>query len=90
MAAIAPFRNWCRARGWSTSAVAVAWTLHQGDHVLPIPGTRSAVHIRDLAQAAEIALTPDDLGTSRRLLPARLRPWRALCGRAMGGVEHYG
>jgi hypothetical protein len=25
-------------------AVAVAWTLHQGDHVLPIPGTRSAGH----------------------------------------------
>jgi aryl-alcohol dehydrogenase-like predicted oxidoreductase len=39
-------------------AVAVAWTLHQGDHVLPIPGTRTAAHLRALAQAAEIALKP--------------------------------
>jgi aryl-alcohol dehydrogenase-like predicted oxidoreductase len=64
------FQDWCRARGWTTSAVAVAWTLHQGDHVLPIPGTRSAAHIRDLAQAAEIALTPDDLEDIAAMLPA--------------------
>jgi aryl-alcohol dehydrogenase-like predicted oxidoreductase len=51
-----------------------------GRPCLPIPGTRSATHIRDLAQAAEIALTPDDLADIARLLPARLRPWRALCG----------
>jgi aryl-alcohol dehydrogenase-like predicted oxidoreductase len=45
-AAIAPFQDWCHARGWTTSAVAVAWILHRGEHVLPIPGTRSAAHLR--------------------------------------------
>ena len=51
------FCDWCRARAGRPQAVAVAWTLHRGDHVLPIPGTRSAAHIRELAQAAEIILT---------------------------------
>jgi aryl-alcohol dehydrogenase-like predicted oxidoreductase len=89
MSAIAPFRNWCRARGWSTSAVAVAWTLHQGDHVLPIPGTRSAVHIRDLAQAAEIALTPDDLSDIARLLPPGFAQGARYADAQWPGVEQY-
>jgi aryl-alcohol dehydrogenase-like predicted oxidoreductase len=46
-AAIAPFQDWCHARGWSTSAVERGLDLHRGEHVLPIPGTRSAAHLRD-------------------------------------------
>jgi aryl-alcohol dehydrogenase-like predicted oxidoreductase len=87
--AIGPFRDWCRARGWSTSAVAVAWTLHQGEHVLPIPGTRSATHIRELAQAAEIALTPDDLADIARLLPPGFAHGARYAGAQWPGVEQY-
>jgi aryl-alcohol dehydrogenase-like predicted oxidoreductase len=89
-AAIAPFQDWCRARGWSTSAVAVAWTLHQGDHVLPIPGTRSAAHLRALAQAAEIALTPDDLSEIAAMLPAGFAHGARYADAQWPGVEQYG
>ena len=69
-AAIAPFRDFCRARGWSTSAVAIAWTLDRGDHILPIPGTRTAAHLRELWSATGIRFTDEDRAEIARLLPA--------------------
>lgn len=68
-AAIAPFRDYCRSRGWSVSAAAIAWTLDRGDHVLPIPGTRSAAHLRELWSATTIRFTKEDRAEIARLLP---------------------
>lgn len=47
LAAIAPFRNFCAARGWTVPGTALAWVLAQGNHIIPIPGTRTADHLRD-------------------------------------------
>lgn len=63
------FRSFCAARGWSTPATALAWVLSRGDHLIPIPGTRSATHLRQLAHAPDITLTPNDLAEIDRLLP---------------------
>ncbi|WHZ11127.1 MAG: Oxidoreductase, aldo/keto reductase family [Burkholderiaceae bacterium] len=41
--------------------LALAWLLHQGDHVLPIPGTRSIAHLREDLGAAEVRLPTDVL-----------------------------
>jgi aryl-alcohol dehydrogenase-like predicted oxidoreductase len=41
--------------------VALAWTLAQGDHVVPIPGTRRRARLEENAAAADLRLTPDDL-----------------------------
>ena len=70
MAAIAPFQAFCRSRGWTTSAAAIAWTLDRGDHILPIPGTRSAAHLRELWSATDIRFTEADRAEIERLLPA--------------------
>lgn len=64
------FRAFARERGWTASALAVAWTLHRGDHVIPIPGTRSAAHVAELAAAADIRLDADDLTRIEAILPA--------------------
>ncbi|WP_373635160.1 aldo/keto reductase [Yoonia sp. SS1-5] len=45
--------------GASVPALALAWVLAQGDHIIPIPGSRSAAHIKDWAMADDIILTPD-------------------------------
>ncbi len=66
---VAPFQEFCAERGWNTSAAAVAWTLAQGKHILPIPGTRSAAHLRELVQAAEIQFTAADRARIAELLP---------------------
>jgi aryl-alcohol dehydrogenase-like predicted oxidoreductase len=50
------------ARRRATAAqVALAWTLAQGDHVLPIPGTRRRARVEENAAAARLRLGPDDL-----------------------------
>lgn len=63
------FRTFCAARGWSTPATAIAWVLSKGDHLIPIPGTRSAANLRQFAQGAHITLTPEDHAEINRILP---------------------
>lgn len=69
LAAIARFRAFCAARGWSTPATALAWVLQQGDHLIPIPGTRHAAHLRQWAQACDIRFTAEDRAEIDAILP---------------------
>ncbi len=46
--------------GASPAQVAIAWTL-RGGGVISIPKAGTAAHVRDNAQAAALALTPQDL-----------------------------
>jgi len=41
--------------------VAIAWTLAQGDHVIPIPGTKKLRYLEDNLGAAELQLSAADL-----------------------------
>lgn len=41
--------------------IAIAWTLAQGPHVIPIPGTRRMRYVEENAAAAAIQLTQQDL-----------------------------
>jgi aryl-alcohol dehydrogenase-like predicted oxidoreductase len=43
--------------------VRLAWTLHQGPHVLAIPGTGDVAHLEQNVAAAALELTGDDLKT---------------------------
>jgi aryl-alcohol dehydrogenase-like predicted oxidoreductase len=47
--------------GCSPAQLAIAWLLHQGDHVLPIPGTRSVAHLQDNLGAADMKLSSEVL-----------------------------
>ncbi|MFC3631010.1 aldo/keto reductase [Paracoccus angustae] len=67
LAAVAPFRDFCAARGWTVPGAALAWVLAQGDHVIPIPGTRTADHLRDWQGADPSAA---DIAEIERILPA--------------------
>jgi pyridoxine 4-dehydrogenase len=51
------------AHGASTHQVRLAWALHQGPHVLVIPGTGSVAHLTDNVAAAGLRLSPDELAT---------------------------
>ncbi|WP_292284973.1 aldo/keto reductase [Marivita sp.] len=55
--------------GQPTAALAIAWLLQQGDRVIPIPGTHSPQHLRDLAAGTALDLTPDILAEIDRRLP---------------------
>ncbi|MGM9425330.1 aldo/keto reductase [Hydrogenophaga sp. MI9] len=45
--------------GCTPSQLAIAWLLHQGDDILPIPGTRSVDHLLDDLGAANVSLSAD-------------------------------
>jgi aryl-alcohol dehydrogenase-like predicted oxidoreductase len=41
--------------------IALAWTLAQGEHVVPIPGTKRIPYLEENAAAADLDLTAEDL-----------------------------
>ncbi|SFR28743.1 Predicted oxidoreductase [Lentzea waywayandensis] len=47
--------------GGTSAQVALAWLLAQGDHVIPIPGTKTYRYLKENAAAAELVLTADEL-----------------------------
>ncbi len=69
IAAVAPFQALAADMGMSAAGLAVAWVLAQGDHIIPIPGTRSPAHFAQLLEAAERPLGTDDLAAIERVLP---------------------
>ncbi len=45
----------------SASQLALAWVLHQGDDVVPIPGTKRVAYLEENVGAVELSLGADDL-----------------------------
>jgi aryl-alcohol dehydrogenase-like predicted oxidoreductase len=58
---LAPFNEVAQTVGCSPSQLAIAWLLHQGDDILPIPGTTSVEHLKDDLGAANVRLSPEVL-----------------------------
>ena len=50
-----------RAHGASPAQVRLAWSLHQGPHVLAIPGTGNPQHVVDNVAAGGLRLTDEEL-----------------------------
>jgi aryl-alcohol dehydrogenase-like predicted oxidoreductase len=69
IAATDRFRALAREMGEPAAALAIAWLIAQGDHVLPIPGTKSPAHFAELVRGAEIDLSPGDLAAIDKVLP---------------------
>jgi aryl-alcohol dehydrogenase-like predicted oxidoreductase len=56
--------------GCTTAQLALAWLLHQGDDVVPIPGTRRVQYLEENAAAADIRLTAEQLARIESAVPA--------------------
>ncbi|MFJ9346091.1 aldo/keto reductase [Streptomyces sp. NPDC101237] len=56
-------------KGITVSQLALAWLLAQGEHIVPIPGTRSADRMQENAHAADVTLTETDLAAIHEILP---------------------
>lgn len=55
--------------GEPAAALAIAWLLAQGRHILPIPGTRSLAHLREAIRGAQLVLSAQDLARIEAVLP---------------------
>lgn len=51
------------------ASLAVAWLVHQGEHVLPIPGTRNVAHLEEVAAGGALDLSDEDLARIEEVLP---------------------
>ncbi|MFD5390923.1 aldo/keto reductase [Streptomyces sp. NPDC127074] len=56
-------------KGATVSQLALAWLLTRGEHIVPIPGTRSPKRIEENAGAAGLTLTDADLKAIDEILP---------------------
>ncbi len=87
MRAASVVREVAAKHGATPAQIALAWLLHKGDDIVPIPGTKRRKYLEENAGAASITLSADDMAR----LDAALRP-EAIAGpryneRAMGWVD---
>ncbi len=61
-------RRLAAAKKATTSQVALAWLLHQGEDIVPIPGTTKVKHLEENAQAVDIPLSGEDLAEINHIL----------------------
>jgi aryl-alcohol dehydrogenase-like predicted oxidoreductase len=50
-----------REKGATPSQLALAWVLHRGDDIVPIPGTKHVQYLEENAGAMAVSLTAEDL-----------------------------
>ena len=60
-ALLPPFNAIAAEVGCTPAQLAIAWLLHQGEDILPIPGTTSVDHLMDDLGAAQVRLSADVL-----------------------------
>jgi aryl-alcohol dehydrogenase-like predicted oxidoreductase len=53
---LAPLRQMARDHGCTPAQLVLAWLLHQGDHVIPIPGTTRLDHLEENLGAVDVRL----------------------------------
>ena len=63
------FKAFCDRKGASMEAVALAWVLDKDPNCVPIPGTRTAEHLRAWLPACDLELTAEDHAEIERILP---------------------
>jgi len=56
-------------RGATPAQLALAWLLHQGEDIVPIPGTTKVSRLEENVKAAEIVLSPADLEAIAAAIP---------------------
>jgi aryl-alcohol dehydrogenase-like predicted oxidoreductase len=53
----------------TAAQLALAWVLHQGEMIVPIPGARTIEHLEENAAAADVVLSAGDLATIEAAVP---------------------
>jgi aryl-alcohol dehydrogenase-like predicted oxidoreductase len=64
-----PLRRFAEERQITPAQLGLAWLLHQGDDIVPIPGSRNPEHIRANAAATGVKLSDTDLREIETLIP---------------------
>ena len=63
-------REMARRKGVTAGQIALAWLLHKGPDIVPIPGTKRRKYLEENVAAADVRLSADDM----RALESALAP----------------
>jgi hypothetical protein len=61
LAVVDAFDTLAKEAGCTPAQLSLAWVLARGEHIIPIPGTRSIAHLDENAAAATLALDAETL-----------------------------
>jgi aryl-alcohol dehydrogenase-like predicted oxidoreductase len=70
MRAASKVRELAEQKDATPAQIALAWLLHKGDDIVPIPGTKRRQYLEENVGAADVTLSPSEIG----LLDAALAP----------------
>ncbi|MEZ2221378.1 aldo/keto reductase [Rhizobium sp. RCC_161_2] len=68
-ALVAKLESLAKDKGVTAAQLALAWVLHQGDDIVPIPGARKLHHLEQNAAAADITLSVAEVQTLSDIMP---------------------
>lgn len=66
---VAKIEEIARGKGCTPAQLALAWVLAQGEHLVPIPGTKRRTYLDENIEAAELKLTAADLAQIDAVFP---------------------
>ena len=58
------------AKGATPGQIALAWLLHRGNYIIPIPGTKRVIYLEENAGASDVELDPEDMTKLDEAIPA--------------------
>lgn len=64
----AEFAEYAASLGATSAQLAIAWVLAQGDHLIPIPGTKRRKYLKENAGAVDLTLTAEDLAAIQAIV----------------------
>lgn len=79
--------NMARDKGCTPSQFALAWLLHQGDDIVPIPGTKRVRYLEENVKAVDVKLTTEDLQRIEEIAPKGVAAGERYPAQAMQSVH---
>jgi len=71
LALLTAYKSIADEAGCSMAQLAIAWTLHKGEHIIPIPGTRHLAYAQENFGAIDVKLSADQIARLDALINQR-------------------
>ena len=84
-----PYLELAKRWGVNPSTLAIAWTLAKGPNIVPIPGTRTAAHLDQCADAAKVELSAAQIEEIETVLPAGFAAGERYSDGQWVGIQKY-
>jgi aryl-alcohol dehydrogenase-like predicted oxidoreductase len=65
---LTPYKALAREAACTPAQLALAWLLHKGEDIIPIPGTTQLEHLKEDLAAADVRLSPELIGRVEALV----------------------